>query len=220
MNLKSFELKESAIDMSSRTFEGYASTWDLDSVGDIIHQGAFKKSLTEALPAGKIKVLWQHNEPLGMPIEMSENDHGLYVKAKVSRTRLGDEALELMRDGVVNTLSIGYSIPANKSFFNSDGNREITELKLYEFSPVTFPANEGALIHSVKGTIEQVLLAKSQGLQLKNSAELQQLLTEMLIALSVKNEPLASTQDLSQPLIQIKNDLSEINQFIKQIRGN
>ena len=150
MELKSYEIKESAINMDERTFKGYASTFDLDQVDDIIHPGAFRKSIQEAFPAKKIKVLWQHWEPLGMPVEMYEDAKGLYVKAKVSKTTLGDEALELMRDGVVDKMSIGFKIPKGKCDYSDDGVRNIREVQLLEFSPVTFPANEAAVITGVK----------------------------------------------------------------------
>ena len=156
MELKSYELKDSYVDMDERTFKGYASTWDEDKVGDVIHQGAFMKSISEAFPANRIKVLWQHSDPLGMPTEMREDNFGLYVKGKVSKTRLGDEALELMRDGVVDRMSIGFMIPQGKSDYDEDGTRHIREVKLMEFSPVTFPANEAAIITGVKN-IEQAL---------------------------------------------------------------
>lgn len=156
MELKAYELKESSVDMDTRIFSGYASTWDMDQVGDVIHQGAFIKSITEAFPANRIKVLWQHGEPLGMPTEMREDSYGLYVKGKISKTRLGDEALELMRDGVVDRMSIGFTIPQGKSDYDEEGTRHIREIKLMEFSPVTFPANEAAIITGVK-TIEQAL---------------------------------------------------------------
>jgi len=156
MELKSYELKDSYVDMDERTFKGYASTWDEDKVGDVIHQGSFIKSINEAFPAKRIKVLWQHSEPLGMPTEMYEDNYGLYVKGKVSKTRLGDEALELMRDGVVDRMSIGFMIPQGKADYDEDGIRHIREVKLMEFSPVTFPANEAAIITGVKN-IEQAL---------------------------------------------------------------
>ena len=156
MELKSYELKDSYVDMDERTFKGYASTWDEDKVGDVIHQGSFIKSINEAFPAKRIKVLWQHSEPLGMPTEMYEDNIGLYVKGKVSKTRLGDEALELMRDGVVDRMSIGFMIPQGKADYDEDGVRHIREVKLMEFSPVTFPANEAAIITGVKN-IEQAL---------------------------------------------------------------
>lgn len=156
MELKNYDIQDNTVDLDERTFSGYASAFEEDQVGDIIHQGAFLKSINEAFPAGRIKVLWQHSEPLGMPIKMREDSYGLYVKGKVSKTRLGDEALELMRDGVIDRMSIGFMIPQGKSDYDEDGKRHIREVKLMEFSPVTFPANEAAIITGVKN-IEQAL---------------------------------------------------------------
>lgn len=150
MIYKSFVIKQDNVNLEERTFEGYAATWDKDLVDDIIYPGAFTKSIQEAFPAGKIKILWQHYEPLGMPLEMKEDSYGLFVKGKVSKTRLGDEALELMKDGVVSSMSIGFNIPVSKSEIDEDGVRHIREVKLKEFSPVTFPANEAAVITGVK----------------------------------------------------------------------
>ena len=198
MDYKSIEFKETAIDMSARTIEGYASTWDLDQTNDIIHQGAFTKTIDEGFMSKRIKMLWQHNEPLGMPTEMFEDDRGLYVKGKISRTQLGDEAMELMRDGVVNTMSIGFSIPQNKSGFNDEGIRNIHEVKLFEFSPVTFPANEAAHILAVKSLQEQFLIAKSKGIDPRDSKELSRLFGELKALVDVA-EPLKDTLVIDKP---------------------
>ena len=155
MEFKALEFKNSDVDLDARTFKGYAATWDKDQVNDIIQKGAFTKTLQER--ASRVKILWQHNEPLGMPSLMREDEKGLYVEGKISKTRLGDEALELMRDGVVDQMSIGFSVPQGKSEYSgNDDARIIKEVKLYEFSPVTFPANENAFITSVKSLREQL----------------------------------------------------------------
>ena len=154
MEIKAIGFDDSQVDMVERTFKGYASTFgNVDEVGDIIEAGSFAKSIQERGPNGtkQIKVLWQHDEPLGMPIVMQEDSKGLYVEAKISKTRLGDEALELMRDGVVDRMSIGFSIPSGKAVWDEAlGVRKIKEVKLFEFSPVTFPANEMAVVTGVK----------------------------------------------------------------------
>lgn len=193
MEVKSYEIKESSVDLDERTFEGYASTWDEDQTGDMIHQGAFLKSIAEAFPTKRIKVLWQHSEPLGMPIEMREDGYGLWVKAKVSKTRLGDEALELMRDGVIDRMSIGFSIPRGKSDFDENGTRHIREVKLMEFSPVTFPANEAAMITGVKSLQDAI----AHGAQIQDIEALVKALDD-LKALIAKQEP-QRTPDDSQP---------------------
>jgi len=166
MDYKAVQFK--ADDIEGRTFSGYASTYDLDQGGDVIMPGAFTKTLAER--AGRVKVLWQHGEPIGKPKSMREDERGLYVEAQISKTRLGDEALELMRDGVIDSMSIGYSVPQGKSRYDDKGSRIIEELTLYEFSAVTFPMNEAAIITGIKSLsykeIERVLreagLSRSQ----------------------------------------------------------
>lgn len=154
MEIKAIAFDDSQVNMEERTFKGYASTFgNVDEVGDIIEAGAFAKSIQERGPEGtkQIKVLWQHDMPLGMPTVMLEDSKGLYVEGKISKTRLGDEALELMRDGVVDRMSIGFSIPQGKAYYDEAmGVRKIKEVKLFEFSPVTFPANELAVVTGVK----------------------------------------------------------------------
>lgn len=152
MLLKNLDFEYKA-DTDKRTFEGYASTWDLDLGGDKIWKGAFAKTIKERFfdhpKKSGIKILWQHNEPLGMPTHLEEDSKGLYVVGKISKTRLGDDALELMRDGVVDQMSIGYDVV--KDDLSDDGQvRFLKELCLYEFSPVTFPMNPKADIVSVK----------------------------------------------------------------------
>lgn len=216
MEFKSIEFKETHIDMSARTIEGYAATWDLDLVNDIIHPGAFTKTIDEGLLSKKIKMLWQHSEPLGMPTEMVEDSIGLYVKGKINRTRLGDDALEDMRAGTVSNMSIGFSIPQNKSGFNEEGIRNIFEVKLFEFSPVTFPANEAAHILAVKAMHEQLLICKSKGINPKDVKEFSRMLCELKTLVDIK-EPLIDTLKLDKPLyedtlcvIKSMSDLAQI----------
>ena len=185
-----FEIKKD--DIAGRAFSGYASTFDVDLGGDIITQGAFKKTIEGRQQA--VKILWQHNEPIGKSMRLYEDSIGLFVEGKVSKTRLGDEALELMRDRVVDQMSIGFSIPAGKSEMSEEGLRIIREVKLYEFSPVTFPMNENAIITSVKNMKDALALGKVEQKDLK---ELSELLSDIKTLLST--EPSKNTQPLNQP---------------------
>ncbi len=152
MELKTFDLKDVATD--ERTFTGYAAAYgNEDSDGDIIEMGAFADSIKAN--RDKIKILWQHKsaEPIGVPLEMREDENGLYVKGKISKTARGDEALELMRDGVVSAMSVGFII--NEADYDEKGRRRIKSGRLMEFSLVTFPANDQAVIQSVKEVNER-----------------------------------------------------------------
>lgn len=212
VEFKSIELKEAAFDLSKRIIEGYAATWDRDQTNDIIHKGAFTKSIQEAFPAGRIKMLWQHYDPLGMPIEMREDDTGLYVKGRVSRTQLGDDALELMRDRVVDRMSIGFVIPKDKATWSDDGTRHIHEIKLLEFSPVTFPANEAALITGVKSLREQIQGAKARGIELRDYSEFVAMIDELKALFQGQEPGAAPTPPAVQPL-----DLSDAMSVIKSL---
>jgi uncharacterized protein len=144
---------EFKVDSDKWTFEGYASTWDIDLVGDQIIKGAFKKTLEESKDNRGIKVLWEHKDPFGMPSHMEEDSKGLYVKAKVSETAENKSRLTYMKDGIVDKMSIGYDVLQDD--ISEDGSiRMLKELKLYEFSAVTFPANPFTSIENVKSHVD------------------------------------------------------------------
>jgi uncharacterized protein len=153
--IKSYRMSHIKADFEAREVSGYAATWDLDQVNDVIEKGAFSRTLKQRGPAAheegrnRIKVLWQHDQPIGIPLEMEEDEKGLFIRARISKTVLGDEALTLIRDGVVDRMSIGFDI-VRREFDEDTGVRRIKEIKLFEFSFVTFPANERAVILDLK----------------------------------------------------------------------
>ena len=148
MEYKSFNFEVKSTD--ENMFEGYASVFrNVDSYGDVIEKGAFAKTIQER--GSRIKVLYQHDPftPIGKAIHLEEDNHGLYVKAKISQTDEGKKAMTLIRDGVIDQLSIGYTV-VKDDYDTENGIRYLKELKLYEFSPVTFAANDQAVITGVK----------------------------------------------------------------------
>ena len=192
-----------------RTFEGYASTFgNIDTDGDVIEPGAYSKSIQERFPANKIKVLWQHNEPIGKPLEMREDSRGLHVVAKISETPRGDEAITLARDGVIDTMSVGFVIPAGKSDIDDRGVRHIREAKLFEFSLVTFPANEQAVITGVKAMRDAARIADQ--LSVKEQAEL---LNEVKNLHALLTGQPANATATTQP-----RELKELQQIIDQLQ--
>jgi HK97 family phage prohead protease len=151
MDYKSLQFKAESVDQQERIFKGYASTYDLDSGGDIIVKGAFEKSMQSGR---NVKVLWQHKTdvPIGKPILMREDDKGLYVEAKISQTTAGNDAMTLLMDGVIDSMSIGYI--TKESEFRNDGVRLLKEVDLFEFSLVSYPMNDKAVITQVKNQFD------------------------------------------------------------------
>lgn len=72
----------------------------------------------------------------------------LFTKSKLSMTSRGKDTYILMKDGVITELSIGYD--AIKKSFDDQGRRRLKEVKLYEYSPVTWAMNELAGVGAVK----------------------------------------------------------------------
>lgn len=162
-------------------FTGYASVFNnVDSYGTAVAKGAFKKTLQER--GDKIPVLWQHDpySPIGKPTVLKEDTKGLYVDASiVTETTYGKDAMTLLRQGVPLGLSIGFEIIRSRayeeaddagldwadapSFFKTPDGREyvrvIEEVRLWEFSIVTFAANEQAAIDDVRSLAEVDLLS-------------------------------------------------------------
>jgi HK97 family phage prohead protease len=154
--------------------EGYASVFgNVDSQGDVIAPGAFSRTLSAWKAKGakglRIPVLWQHDAftPIGVTEAITEDEHGLRVKAKlVMDVQLAKEAFALAREGALGGLSIGFSVPALASdgqsaiAYDEERNaRVFREVRLWEYSLVTFPANEEATIQSVKADWQVELLA-------------------------------------------------------------
>jgi HK97 family phage prohead protease len=139
----------------SGIIEGYGSVFgNLDSYSDIVAPGAFAKSLEEAKASGRMPaMLWQHNqeEPIGVWTEMREDDRGLFVKGKLADTQRGKEARELIKLGALTGLSIGYTTRSYQVDREND-SRVLTDVQLWEVSPVTFPANSEARITGVKAS--------------------------------------------------------------------
>jgi HK97 family phage prohead protease len=150
-----FEVKALGDDVS-RTFEGYGSVFGvLDSYADVVAAGAFKRSLREHKAAGRMPaLLWQHDpsSPIGVYEHMSEDETGLFVKGRLSDTQMGREGYTLLKDGALSGLSIGFSVYPNDGakVDEKTGVRTLKNIKLWETSLVTFPANDAARVTGVK----------------------------------------------------------------------
>lgn len=148
--LKTIQFKTETFNEEEGIFSGYGAVFgNVDSGGDIIEHGAFTKTLAKGWE--RVKILALHNDgilPIGKPIELREDENGLYLKAKISDTTTGRDVKTLIKDGVLSELSIGYE-PA---VFEFDENqiRHLREVELFEISVVTWAMNAQALITDYK----------------------------------------------------------------------
>ncbi len=150
------EVKFAPTDLTSveedGTFTGYASLFGIEDLGrDVVEPGAFNASLARRGVRG-VKMLFQHDpaEPIGAWLDIAEDARGLRVRGRlmpeVARAR---EVLSLMREGVLDGLSIGFRTVKGRTDPQT-GARHLTEIDLWEISVVTFPMLPGARVAKVK----------------------------------------------------------------------
>ncbi|MDQ0417914.1 HK97 family phage prohead protease [Croceifilum oryzae] len=151
MKYKSFPV-EYKVDESKREIEAYVSIFDhVDAGKDRVKQGAFLKTLQEEHKQPRIKALYQHDPkcPVGRPRVMEEDSTGLFTITPISKTTLGNDLLILAQDGVITETSIGYGT-VKEQWDQDEGIRDLMELKLWEYSYVTWGMNDLALVTGVK----------------------------------------------------------------------
>ena len=148
MERKTFKLSVDQFDEQLGTFEGYASVFgNIDEQGDIVDKGAFAKTIQEN---GKVPLIWQHKpqEPIGVSLSLIEDSRGLKIQGQLNLDVVrGREAYSLLKQGAIRGLSIGYDVVKKTA---DNGVRRLKELRLWEISLVTFPANTQAIVVSVK----------------------------------------------------------------------
>ena len=99
-------------DGDGRTLHGLVVPYGVE-----IDLGAYRESFTlgafaDADPA-QVPLTAPHPRdggtlPIGITTELAEQPDGLHGAWRVSKTQLGDEVLELVRDGAVSGLSVGF----------------------------------------------------------------------------------------------------------------
>jgi uncharacterized protein len=132
---------------------GYASVFNSPATiaglwVETVAPGAFKRTLQ----LGDIRALWNHNADIVLgrnragTLRLVEDKRGLRIEVDLPDTQAGRDAVTSIKRGDVSGMSIAFQIvkedwelPADKTLLP---RRTIREMKLFEVSPVTFPAFE------------------------------------------------------------------------------
>lgn len=132
------------------SLEGYASVFNqptdirdfLGTYQETIAPGAFRKTLQERTPV----LQFDHGShpmigsiPLGSIRKLEEDDHGLFVRARLSDNWLVQPVRDAIHDGAITGMSFQFEVTRDE--WNKDqSSRVVREVKLYELGPVVFPA--------------------------------------------------------------------------------
>jgi uncharacterized protein len=140
------ELREDGRTLTG-TVMPYNTEARIGSYTETFRPGAF----ADADPA-QVPLLAVHDReqlPIGRALSLTDGPVGLGAELRVSQTRLGDEVLELVRDGAATGLSVGFTPIEDK--WNATRSRvERIKARLVEISITAFPAYADARILAVR----------------------------------------------------------------------
>jgi len=174
-------------------FSGYAAVFNSPSErlwdprnGDFVETispGAFTRSLSRG---GDVRMYLNHNSDMVLAstrsetMILTEDARGLRVDATLPDTSYAQDLANLMRSGVVDSMSFGFSVPSGGDTWEGD-QRTLTEIALSEVSVVTgFPAyadTAGASVRAVEPEpVEEILVEEEPtGMPLALARRIQEL---------------------------------------------
>jgi hypothetical protein len=135
-----------------RTITGIALPYNTEAT---VSGGQTVSFLPGSLPtegkAPKLYMSHDASQAIGLVTERADSQEAMYFTAKVSTTALGDEALILAADGVLDSVSVG--VNPTKFTYNEDGVMIVEAADWMELSLVPQPAFSGATITDVAASI-------------------------------------------------------------------
>lgn len=130
------------------TIKGYANTVTKDRSGDVIVSEAWQKGgMDDYLKNPIILAFHDYSRPVGTTVDYNVTDKGLEIVAEIS-TAAG-EVYNLIKDGVLKTFSVGFSIK-DADYEKDSDTFFIKDLELYEISVVSVPANQDSTFSLAK----------------------------------------------------------------------
>lgn len=133
---------------SPRTITGVAVPWDTPAAVSSGESVLFRKGAFD-VNAKAPKLLEGHDmtQLRGVVTELVEAEEGLLFTAKFAKTRASDEAIELIKAGAYDSVSVG-AIPV-KFKYDKDGTMVVSKANLVEISLVAQPAFADAVITEI-----------------------------------------------------------------------
>jgi HK97 family phage prohead protease len=133
---------------SPRTITGVAVPWDVTATVSDGTKVSFLRGAFD-LEAKNPKLLENHDSAQlrGVVTELADSEEGLLFTAKFAKTRASDDAIELVKAGAYDSVSVG-AIPL-KFTTTKDGTMIVSSASLEEISLVASPAFKDAVITEI-----------------------------------------------------------------------
>lgn len=175
----------------SRTITGIAVPYGVPAVVSDGTEVIFEKG---SLPIdGKKPRLYMNHDSssaIGIVTERVETDEGMLFSAKISKTALGDDAIQLALDSVIDSVSVGVNVL--KSRANDDGSLTVLKADWIELSMVPVPAFAGAIITDVAASIHQneEQISHNQEVTQETEPTMQEVETPQVIEATIPTAPI------------------------------
>lgn len=212
-----------------RTLEGYGAVFDsparinswAGSFDERIARGAFEQSLGERTP--KLQFDHGHDKrtgsvPIGAVEEVREDDHGLYVRARLFENSVVEPIRQAIEAGAIDGMSFRFEVE-DEEWRDSEGvqitrdeeldelmwhpgdrgplQRTIKRAKVFELGPVVFPAYDSTSV-GVRSFLDQV-----------GSEEREELISEVVRRLEMRE------RKASELTVQIDYDDAKLHDLIE-----
>jgi HK97 family phage prohead protease len=175
----------------SRTITGIAVPYGVPAVVSDGTEVIFEKG---SLPIdGKKPRLYMNHDSssaIGIVTERVETDEGMLFSAKISKTALGDDAIQLALDSVIDSVSVGVNVL--KSRANDDGSLTVLKADWIELSMVPVPAFAGAIITDVAASIHQneEQISHNQEVTQETEPTMQEVETPQVVEATIPTAPI------------------------------
>lgn len=142
MNMEYRQIAIRAVDSEARLVSGIAVPYDRVENGEMFQYGA-------ATVAEDAKLFAYHDEPIGRIVEHSHTPEGLSIRAYISKTSRGNDIYEMLKDGTLDTFSVGFDNAVSTR--SEDGTTVVESARVREVSVVPFGwYHEGAKVSEVR----------------------------------------------------------------------
>jgi HK97 family phage prohead protease len=150
-----FDIEVRADGEDNAKLKGHAALFnewaDIRFFGENFRERILPGAFTEAIKRDDVRALFNHdaNIVLGRnrsgTLRMNEDQTGLAIEIDTPQTQFASDLTTLIKRGDVSQMSFAFQVTEDEWRYYDDkpDERDIKKVKLYDISPVTYPAYEG-----------------------------------------------------------------------------
>lgn len=179
---------------------GYANTITKDRYGDVIPAYAWnEEALANFRKNPIILAFHNHSEPIGTAVDISSDENGLKLTAKISSA--AGKVYQLIKEGVLKAFSIGFYVK-DADYDSATDIFVIKALELLEVSVVSVPANQDSLFDLAKSFDSEKELIEFKKSFLKEELLMDKEELEALVAAAAEKAATSAAQKAAEKALE------------------